>query len=104
MLKNSGRSYKSRTGKVVEQRVMEPPCPNRCKLQCSSKFSDDRRKQFFDDHWKLATLQRQRDFLASYVAPLELKYRRVGSDQPRKQNCAFYLWENGKKIVCAKRF
>ncbi|KAJ8944032.1 hypothetical protein NQ314_009564 [Rhamnusium bicolor] len=104
LLKNLGKSYTSRTGKVVKERVMGPPCPSRCTLKCSSKFSNDRRTQYFDEYWKLATLQRQRDFLASCVAPLELKYRRVGSEQPRKPNCAFYLWDNGTKNRVCKTF
>lgn len=104
LLKNLGKSYKSRTGKCVKERKMGPPCPSRCILKCPSKFSDDRRTQFFDEYWKLGTLQRQRDFLASCVAPLELKYRRVGSEQPRKQNCAFYLWDNGTRSRVCKTF
>lgn len=83
---------------------MGPQCPSRCILKCPSKFIDDRRTQFFDEYWKLGTLQRQKKILASCVAPLELKYRCVGSEQPRKQYCAFYLWDNGKRSRVCKTF
>ncbi|KAL4104377.1 hypothetical protein QTP88_019678 [Uroleucon formosanum] len=91
LLKNSGKSYTSRTGKTVNERVMGPNCSDRCILKCSSK--------------SLASLQRQRDYLASCIEPLQLKYRRIfTSETPRRQNCGFYLLFEGNRIRVCKTY
>ncbi|KAL4104440.1 hypothetical protein QTP88_019741 [Uroleucon formosanum] len=99
LLKNSGKSYTSRTGKTVNERVMGPNCSDRCILKCSSKLSDENRIELFNKYWSLASLQRQRDYLASCIEPLQLKYRRIfTSETPRRQNCGFYLLFEGNRI------
>lgn len=67
LLKNLGKSYISRTGKVVNGRTMGPTCGNRCILKCSEKFSEERRSEFFQQYWSLGSLQRQRDYLSSCI-------------------------------------
>ncbi|XP_072387301.1 uncharacterized protein [Diabrotica undecimpunctata] len=100
-LKNSGQSYVSRLGKVMQAKKMGPPCPEKCTLACSNKVSEEYRAQIFKDYWEMASLQRQRDFLGSCIQPLQLKYRRITAGVPRKPNCAFYLIINGEKTrVC----
>ncbi|KAK5647887.1 hypothetical protein RI129_002779 [Pyrocoelia pectoralis] len=100
-LRNSGKSYVSRTGKVMQAKKMGPPCLEKCILSCSNKVSEEYRAQIFKDYWDMASLQRQRDFLGSCIEPLQLKYRRITSGLPRKPNCAFYFIINGEKTrVC----
>lgn len=55
LLKNSGKSYTSRTGKTVNERVMGPNCSDRCILKCSSKISDENRIELFNKYWSLAS-------------------------------------------------
>lgn len=106
LLKNSGKGYQSRTGKIVKERVMGPVCSNRCQLSCSVKVKDDIRAKLFEEYWNLASLQRQRDFLSSCIEPLNVKYRRIFSSntEPRRQNCAFFLQIDGKRIRVCKPF
>lgn len=105
LLKNSGKSYTSRTGKTVNERVMGPNCSDRCILKCSSKVSDEYRIELFNKYWSLASLQRQRDYLASCIEPLQLKYRRIfTSETPRRQNCGFYLLFEGNRIRVCKTY
>lgn len=66
LLKNSGKIYILRTGKVVNRRTMGPTCGNRCILKYSEKFSE-RRAEFFQQYWSLGLLQRQRDYLSSCI-------------------------------------
>lgn len=84
-------SYKSRIGKIVKERVMGPPCSNRCKLLCSTKFNNNFRAELIEQYWKLGTLQRQRDFLGSCIEPLQLKYRRIflSKTEPRRH---YFYW------------
>ncbi|XP_074035418.1 uncharacterized protein [Leptinotarsa decemlineata] len=102
-LKNSGKSYKSRTNKTIEARKMRPPCSDKCVLSCSKNFPYEKRVQKFNEYWALGSLQRQRDYLYLCIEKLELKYRRISSCRPRKPNCCFYFM-NDKKIRICKTF
>lgn len=104
LLKNSGQSYTSRTGKPVEAKKIGPPCKDKCILSCSKNLTDDFRSQLFKNYWELSSLQRQRDFLISCIEPLVPKYRRITATEPRKTNCAFYVTNNDKKVRVCKTF
>lgn len=105
-LKNSGESYLSRTGKVVEARKMGPPCSEKCKLKCFEKVSDDLRASLFKNYWAMSSLQRQRDYLHSCIEPIQVKYRRISLSvqKPRKPNCGFYITNSEQKIRVCKTF
>lgn len=85
---------------------MGQPCTDRCKLSCSTKFDTNIRAKLFEEYWKLSSLQRQRDSLSSCIEPLHLKYRSIFSSntEPRRQNCAFFLMYEGKRIRVCKPF
>lgn len=102
--RNSGQSYTSRTGKVVGARKMGPPCTDKCLQSCSDKFTENYRCELFTKYWALGSLQRQRDFLNSCIQQLNLSYRRVSAQKPRKPNCAFYLMNGDKKVRVCKTF
>ena len=104
LLKNSGKSYKSKTGKTVEAKQMKPPCSDKCVLSCSTKIDENFRAQVFKEYWQLGCLQRQRDFLSSCTELLAVKYRRVTCAAPRKPNCAFFVLNNGQKTRVCKTF
>lgn len=102
--RNSGLSYKSATGKIVEARKIGPPCSDKCRLSCSNKVAQDDRVQLFKDFWKLGELQRQRDYLTSCVDQVVPQYRRISAKKPRAPNCAFYVNLIGKKVRVCKTF
>lgn len=95
-LKDRGKSYKSRTGKVIQAK--------KCVLGCSKKVSENYRAQVFKEYWEMASLQRHRDFMGSCVEQLQLKYIRITTGVSRKPNCAFYLVINGEKVRICKTF
>lgn len=105
-MKNSGKSYKSRTGKIVEARKIRAPCTDKCVLSCSKKIVEHFRVQLFNEYWKLGSLQRQRDYLGYCTEKLVSKYRRITStsSEPRRVNCAFYFLIDGQKIRVCKTF
>ncbi|CAG9814696.1 unnamed protein product [Phaedon cochleariae] len=104
ILKNMGKEYVSHTGKFVKEKVIKPPCSERCKLGCQNKLSEDHRTKLFMDYWKLGSLQRQRDFLGSCVEPLVTKYRRISGADARRRNCVFYLTNSGMRMRVCKTF
>lgn len=103
-LKNSGKEYRSKNGRLIQERNIKPPCPEKCILGCNKKFCEEFRMTIFQDYWNLASLQRQRDFLGSCIERLELSYRRISAANPRNQNCAFYLQNDGKRVRVCKLF
>ena len=104
MLRNTGKSYMSRTGQIVRARKMGAACTDKCILSCTKKVSEDYRIQLFTNYWALGSLQRQRDFLNSCIETLVLKYRRITAREPRKPNSAFYLMKEDQKIRVCKTF
>ncbi|XP_030753125.1 uncharacterized protein LOC115880137 [Sitophilus oryzae] len=85
---------------------MKPPCPERGKLGCSKKFSENQRAKLFADYWGLGIFQRQRDFLGSCVEKLITNYRRITSAEARNPNRAFYLTKDDdvSKVRVRKTF
>nr|CAH7732169.1 unnamed protein product [Callosobruchus chinensis] len=57
-LRNNGKEYVSvsKDGKVRPARTIQPPCGDKCKLQCSKKFTEEDRNLLFTEYWNLATL------------------------------------------------
>lgn len=54
-LKNSGKSYvsSSKSNKVFEAKKVLPPCGEKFKLKCFTKFTEENRQSIFEDYWKL---------------------------------------------------
>jgi len=100
-LKNSGKAYETRKKQLVSPKKMKPAC--NCKLNCSSKFDDAKRKVIFNDYWALADVQRQREFIHANMQTLVPKYRYIRDPacnntadttkdmKPRAKNEMFYF-------------
>lgn len=103
LLKNSGKAYTSVRGKQIQSRKMKPACDN-CTFNCSTKFTNEERKQIFDTYWALESLQRQRDFLSSCTNIQSIVCRRLKKpENPRTPNCWFAFIKNGEsRRICKK--
>ncbi|KAH9629615.1 hypothetical protein HF086_002551 [Spodoptera exigua] len=64
-LKNLGKSYVSKRGKFVEDKVMGKPC--NCRYKCAEKITEDQRLECFTRFWKLGSTEKQWRFVAKYV-------------------------------------
>lgn len=110
-LKNSGQEYVTKRGKTVPEKLIRPPCNDRCRLSCSSKISFEMRNIIFKNYWELGTHQRQRDFLASCVKKIQPATRRIKvtvnstcDKPPRKPNSSYYFMINGHEVRVCKIF
>lgn len=106
-LKNSGHEYRSlKTGKTVPARKIGPACTDKCRLACSSHFTEEKRMQIFHSYWELGSVERHRGFLNSCIRPLEIASRRIKINRryPRQCNSAFYLLNEGKSFRVCKTF
>lgn len=88
--RNSGLQYisSSKSKKFFPAKQLGPPCNDRCRLKCFSKFTEEERKAIFSDYWKMASLQRQRDFLAGNIDAIKPKYQYIKADSNRSYNNA----------------
>nr|CAI5870559.1 unnamed protein product [Callosobruchus analis] len=77
-VRNSGQAYVSSSSKkAAQERKILPPCADKCRLKCVSKFSESDRLQIFENYWGLADLERQRAFLLASKSEIKPKYRYV---------------------------
>lgn len=105
LLRNSGKSYKLKSGKVINAKKMGVACnEEKCRLKCSKYVTEDQRKVLFNEYWKLASFQRQRDVILGCIQYNEPRYRRTEKETPRKANARFFLQVEGKTIQVCKKF
>lgn len=106
LLRNSGQQYisSSKTKKVFTARQLRPPCKEKCRLDCSRKISETVRQDIFSNYWKLANLERQREFIASNIESIKPKYRYSSTQNLRNLNSAFYFEINRERVRVCKTF
>lgn len=105
-LRNEGAEYVSlsKNKRVVPARQMKPPCGTKCRLQCFANISEDERKKLFQDYWSMASLTRQRDFIASSMMTIHPKYQYKKLNNNRKAKHGFYFTIKDNKIRVCKIF
>lgn len=104
-LRNSGLSYKTKSGRVIETKGMKASCGDRCRLKCSSFLTNDKRQMLFDSYWSLQDLEKQRQYIYKHLRTLEVKCRFVKAKKARLNNYAFYFEVDGsEKRVCKTMF
>nr|CAI5823299.1 unnamed protein product [Callosobruchus analis] len=79
-LRNLGQKYKDWKGNVHPKRQLKSACTS-CRQKCNDKFSEEERKQIFENYWQLGDVIRQRDFITKQVDMTEKARTRL-----RKQN------------------
>ncbi|CAH1113390.1 unnamed protein product [Psylliodes chrysocephalus] len=89
-LRNMGMEYQSvsKSSKIFKAREILEPYTDKCKLSCSTKISEDQRKNIFNKYWPLGNLELQRSFIAGNTR----------TENHRKLNNAFYLKIESKKV------
>lgn len=106
LLRNSGKAYQSmsKTKNQIPERKLRPPCGAKCRINCTSKIDEPSRQQLFDSYWKLADLQRQREFIVRHSQEIKPKYRYSSTQNLRALNTAFYFEVNASRTKVCKTF
>lgn len=102
-LKNEGKQYVTRKGKVIEAKSMkENPCiPGKCKRSCY-EISEERRRSIFKFYWGL-DIQRRRDWLVRCARVDAVRRKRVIDSNRRQLTVDYYINDNeDHKKVCQK--
>ncbi|XP_073999030.1 uncharacterized protein [Rhodnius prolixus] len=104
--RNSGNQYvsSSKSKKIIAAREIKPPCKDTCKLKCNTKINDESRIEIFKSYWALGSTQRQRDYLASCMTPIQPKYQYHRHQSKRRDNTAFHFNMDGIHIRVCKSF
>lgn len=51
------------------------PGPFKCRLKCSSKFTQIQGQTIFDDYWRIGDVNKQRMFVASCLTNIQPRYK-----------------------------
>jgi hypothetical protein len=108
-LRNSGQTYLSSKGKIVEAKQMRESCGTSCRAKCITKVSDADRQRAFDKYWALGDVVKQRKFIYMHIRSTEPKRRRTETSN-RSVTLQFYLettddYANAQLVqVCKKMF
>ncbi|CAB3231933.1 unnamed protein product [Arctia plantaginis] len=107
-LKNTGKSYKSTATKKVEpERKMQKPCNEKCRLRCSTTFTEMDRKMLFDEYWQIGDVEKHWNYLSNCMTAIKPKYRYVregGTRNKREYNNALFFTLGGEKVRVCKLF
>lgn len=72
---------------------MKPPCEDKCRLHCNSKFTEIERQAIFEEFWAMGDIEKQRHYILKAMKIVTPKYRYVRADATynRSNNQSFYL-------------
>lgn len=98
--KNSGLSYTTKKGIVVDKKELVGKIEKCCVLECYSKFSEEELQKINRDYWSLGVFSRQRDFLNFNVKSNTCKRTKSEGSQ-RKFT---YNYQLAEKKVCKTLF
>lgn len=105
-MKASGKSYNSfaKQRRVVPAKEIKPPCGENCRLQCSTKIEDGKRREIFQTFWGLGNTERQRNFISSCMTAIKRKYLDEPQFRKRVKNNAFHFKIDDKEVRVCKTF
>lgn len=89
-LRNEGKRYTDRQGKVHEERRVRQYEHN-CRFKCNENLSGAERQQIFDEYWKLGSWYLQTAFINSCVAAEEPMRPKKGAARANKVSCKYNL-------------
>jgi hypothetical protein len=78
-LRNTGQSYLSTKGKVIEARKMRESCGSSCRSRCETKITENDRRRDFDTYWSLGDIVKQRKYIYQHITSSVPKRRRKES-------------------------
>lgn len=84
---------------------MGATCKDKCKWKCAMVIPEAKRRELFDNYWKLGDITRQREFIARSSEVIKPSHRFTMKNEPRTFNSAFFFNINdAKKRVCKQFF
>ncbi|KAJ0169363.1 hypothetical protein K1T71_015247 [Dendrolimus kikuchii] len=106
-LKNQGKGFTNHRGKQVQEKQLQEVCNEKCRLKCSTKFSERQRMNVFEKFWKLGDRQRQWEFVIQYTEKVPKRRQTTEVTKHDRQNTFRYFLPNEEKQktkVCKTMF
>lgn len=103
--RNSGQTYTSRKGVIVEAKQFKGgQCP--CPSKCHEKISEEQCKKIFTEYYKLADHNLQTSFLNTQVKVVNKQRRYTQNNSERRQHTRLYslVKEDGGEVRVCKTF
>ena len=88
---NSGESYINKKGIQKPARRMKHACGYNCRFKCQSKYPNEIREEIFHSFWKLADIDKQRQFILQYTEKKQKKKTKLGQTNRRKSSISWFL-------------
>lgn len=106
-LRNTGKSYKTLSGKVKHARVPKPF--GMCRSNCQDKISFEQIKQLFNQYWALGTYDQRILYIGSLLTIGDKKCNILSNAMQRKRgretSVKYFLEYDGMRTqVCRKHF
>lgn len=103
--RNSGKSYKSTSNKIVPSKQFANRLCN-CKRLCNNMIEEEDRRQCFESFWKLADFSRQNVYIKGLVksSAVNRKRTRDGSRSAKSTSFQYFLLVRGVSVQVCKTF
>ena len=101
-LKDSGKSYITCSGKVVDPKYVKP-CECKCGRQCKT-FTENNRQEVFDNFWKLHSYEEKQHYLNEHTEVSECQSHRVHYRRVRSKTVIYTLPKDDCNIPVCKNF
>jgi hypothetical protein len=85
--RSKGETYVSCKGNTVKEKCVQAIDCSNCRFKCTIKISEDDRKKIFESYYKLASYERQRDFVCQMITSVTP----VRSSGKKKISHQYYL-------------
>nr|CAH7761042.1 unnamed protein product [Callosobruchus chinensis] len=103
--RNLGKSYETRSGKLVQERTLKPL--NMCRNRCVEKVCEETRQHIFTNFWAMRSYNRRAQFIAGQIEVMDKKCTRIRNTDLNKQRyrqstVLYHLPINGTNIRTCK--
>ncbi|XP_071056024.1 uncharacterized protein [Onthophagus taurus] len=103
--RNLGLKHKNRKGNVIPAKEMKNPCKEGCRNKCREKISEQRRKEVFEEFWKIGDHTRQWDYIARCVKAIDKKQIKKKGESRRNFSRKYnIILKNNEILVCKTMF
>ncbi|XP_066255338.1 uncharacterized protein [Euwallacea similis] len=105
-VRHSTKTDVKRVKKQRRSKKMGPPCPTSCRLQCSTKFTEDNRKELHDQFWYSMDWQVRKKFVMDTVEEFPIKNRSIPGRLTKRNFSRIYRLplKEEKVTVCQKMY
>ncbi|KAG8192577.1 hypothetical protein JTE90_015211 [Oedothorax gibbosus] len=62
-----GKKYVPTKNVAIEEKSIKPPCPDKCRLKCNQRFTEEQRLKIYSKYWHLKSWDLKKEFVCSCI-------------------------------------